>query len=276
MAAHHAGLPPLDQPTELKLLSFNCGLLSRSYPGGHVCVPDYLPRREHTGRELFSRGYDILLLQEVFEDVDVIALTKAAAEQKYVCYAGGEGRDRHVLMIAVASRCMAGEGKTAQHWFDAQYDVEFSPGPGLKRGFLSWTWRHPAGREICAVCVHTTAFADFVAIRALQARQVGLFVRALPAETLAFVGGDFNAAPYYPTDKWTSAKVVLKDEAKPATEQNVEKVEPHEYSSYWECAVMYFLFLHYSDLVDLQSCREFLSPGTDRQRRSQLGLSADA
>jgi hypothetical protein len=49
----------------------------------------------------------------------------------------------------------------------------------------------------------------------LPAVQVGLFVLALASDVVALVGGDFNAAPYYPSDSWSTGKVKKVDDDKP-------------------------------------------------------------
>jgi len=277
MSNEHKELPPLEgNATALKILTFNCGLLSRSHPLGHVSVPDYLTRRKYMWNVLFSRGDDILLLTEVFEKVDVDEASKVAAAKGYRIYAGtsrlapGQAdREYHGLMIAMKMAFCVKGSVTRERWFDAQFAKEFSPGPSLKRGFLCWQFVHPHGDQpMAVVCAHCTAMADNVLIRTLQFRQLGIYIRKLPAECLVFAGGDLNAAPYYPTDKWYGAKkFVLKDKTKPISEDNLKEAVKKEYNSYWECATSYPIFLHYSGAVDLMSCRE---PAKDVENMEKL------
>lgn len=277
MSQEHQSLPPLDgTATELKILTFNCGLLSRSHPLGHVSVPDYLTRREHMWKVLFARGHDILLLTEVFEKVDVDEAEKEAQIKGYSIYsgttrlvAGQADREYHGLMIAIKKEFTEKGSSKIERWFDAQFAKEFSPGPSLKRGFLCWQFFHPnSSQPMAAVCGHCTAMADNVLIRTLQFRQLGIFIRKLPADCLVWAGGDLNAAPFYPTDEWFGAKkFVLKDNTMRISQDNLDKVVKKEYNSYWECATSYPIFLHYSGAVDLMSCRE---PAQDVANMSKL------
>jgi len=266
MAAEHQARPAVgSDAAPLKVLTFNCGLLSRSHLGGHVSVPDYLTRRQHTARVLFARGDDVLLLTEVFETVDVAMLQDEGGRAGYTFYAGdgAEERNAHGMVIALRNTCvdLSQPQTTTQSWFEHQYAAEYSPGPGLKRGFLAWEFCHKAtGRPMCAVCAHTTAFSQFCVIRSLQSRQVGLFVRALASDVVALVGGDFNAAPYYPSDSWSTAKVKKVNDNEPFSPGNVESVTLKASSNFFENACMYPLLLHYGGLVDTASC---VAPATD-------------
>src|SRR5690606_33419513 len=91
-AAAHAMLPPLAASEPLRVLTYNTGLLSRWYPLTHVGVPRYQERRERAPELLLGDGWDVLLLQETWELVDV---DRFAAEAKAPGHAIYAGRDKN-------------------------------------------------------------------------------------------------------------------------------------------------------------------------------------
>src|SRR5690606_358362 len=88
----HEALLPLAAPEPLRVLSFNTGLLDRWYPFVVVQVPHVDARRERSPAELLGDGWDVLLLQEVWDERDVEAFEQEAARRGYLSYAGSSER----------------------------------------------------------------------------------------------------------------------------------------------------------------------------------------
>lgn len=253
-AAEHAALPPLQAYETLRVLSFNTGLLSRWYPFTHVGVPRYRERRERQPTELLSGEWDILLLQETWEVVDVDRFAAEAKKRGYAIYAGSARKrhEQHGLVILVREALIGGEAqKFTEVQFEAQREIELFPGPGVKRGVIGWSFTHaPTGRRMHVYCTHLTAFPELWQERDTQARTIGGLVRAHGADDIVIVGGDFNAGPYYPEDSFgKSGDGVL--------------------SGWWRNTMMYPLMIHYGGLYDSHSA---LQPARDVERMQQLLL----
>ena len=102
----------------------------------------------------------------------------------------------------------------------------------MARGFLSWSFVHaPTGRRIWLVGTHTTAFPSYWRERTFQARELGIYVRERPDEDVVVIGGDFNAAPYYPEDTF-----------------GIDGGD--EVGEWWRNALMYPVMLHYGGVID--------------------------
>ncbi|MBK8263203.1 MAG: endonuclease/exonuclease/phosphatase family protein [Nannocystis sp.] len=254
-AAEHAALAPLSGALTLRVLSYNLGLLDRWYPFTHVGVPEIDHRRLRAPEELLSADWDVLCLQEVFELEDVDRLRAAADTYGYAVFAGTDDKHvQHGLVILVRDQLLAAPQGTLEVQYEAQREIEYFPGPWVRRGFLRWSFRHaPTGRVLHVYNTHMTSFPELWRQRIAQARHLGLDAADRPADDLVLVAGDFNAAPYYPDD-------IFGD------------VDGEPVVDWWRNATMYPLFLHYGGLVDTHS---LLTPATDVLRMAQLRLPFD-
>jgi len=224
-----------EEGVELRVLSWNLAFLDVRYLGIHVVSPHLEVRRDHLVKTLFG-AHDVYLLQEVWSWDSAMLLGEAAEAAGYAWYAGdAQGHSEHGLFIAVRKDRIdaAGAQFQAQDRYDAARPGEFWPGPGVRRGYLTWDLQL-AGTSTRMVLVdnHATSYPKYTRQRELQARQVGKVVSALPRETVAIVGGDLNSGPYYPEDRWTTP-------------------DGEVFDGWWRNAVAYSLWLHYGDLVDM-------------------------
>ena len=198
-ARDHRALPAPADPTPLRVLTFNCALLDRRYLGSRLVMPELEARRRVLPDRLFRGGWDVLFLQEVWDDADRARL-QAAASGYRLLHGTRAGRRSHGLLLAVRESLIRGPEGHREAFFDAGYALERWPGPGLRRGWLEWRFRHaPSGRRIALVATHWTPFAPFWRQRALQARELGL---AVNETDLVLAGGDLNAAPFCLEDTW--------------------------------------------------------------------------
>ena len=229
----HQALPTLDDALELQVLSYNTGLLSRSYLGNLVEVPEIEPRRTEQFELLFTLDYDILLLQEVWELEDAQAFAEAADGQGYSSWYGtDELHPQHGLFMAVRAELIAGSPDQTEGQFEAQQSVEYWPGPDIRRGWLSWSFElADTGRTLHLYDTHTTAFPDKWSKRDLQARELGLELSSHPDSDIVLLGGDLNAGPYYPSDTWTDG-------------------DGKDHGEWWRNASSWALWQHYGGLVD--------------------------
>jgi len=231
----HQALPPLTESTELRVLTFNTALLSRSYLGTLVEMPEIDARRSKMGEKLFTAGYDVLLLQEVWEWGDLLALQVEGAGYGYAVYGGTAGvHSEHGLAIAVREDIIdwSAPQEQEEQQFDAQRKLEYWPGPDVRRGWLTWSFTLAGtSQRVHLYDIHATSFVSFWLQRELQARQVGMEIAARPAEDIVLLGGDLNSGPYYDTDVWTDGA----GEAVPG---------------WWRNAAAYALWLHYGELYD--------------------------
>ncbi|HFE47330.1 MAG TPA: hypothetical protein ENJ18_17895 [Nannocystis exedens] len=229
-AAEHAALLPIEEGVNLRVLTFNLALLDRWYPFTTVSMPEVDRRREHVPPLLLSEGWDVLCFQEVFDSLDVERIRLAAEDRGYRIYAGSsKHHEGHGLVIAVRAELIddSAEEFTHEQIFEQQYDAEHFPGPGIARGFIDWSFVHaPTGRRLRVIDTHTTSFAKRWRMRSFQARELGIYMRSRPAEEVVILGGDFNAAPFYPDDVF-----------------GVEDGEP--VGEWWANTVMYPVLLHY-------------------------------
>jgi endonuclease/exonuclease/phosphatase family metal-dependent hydrolase len=238
MAADHAALPPLpaDEAVPLRVLSFNTGLLDRWYPFAVLQVPHVDERRARLPADLLGAGWDVLLLQEVWDTRDVDALAAEAARRGYLVHAGSSAaaHEEHGLLMLVREAIVdpAGPDERDEETFELQRDVEEFPGPGIERGLLTWRLRHaPTGIALTLLDTHTTAFPELSWVREAQARQLGLRVQQAPEDDVVVLGGDVNAGPYYPHDRFG-------------------EVDGEPVVGWWRNAQAYPLLLHYGALWD--------------------------
>lgn len=235
--AAHAALPPLAEgATELRVLTFNTALLDRTYLGNRVQMPKMAERKPVMGERLLRLGYDVLLLQEMWEWDDVQALQAAGEAAGYTVYGGSPEKHReHGLAIAVRTELIAPDAPQdrREQQFGAQRKLEYFPGPDVKRGWLTWSFTL-AGTEqrIHLYDLHATSFVSFWLQRELQAREVGAAVSTHPVDDIVLLGGDLNSGPYYATDVWVDG-------------------ENTEVGGWWRNAVAYALWLHYGEMYDV-------------------------
>ncbi len=229
-AVEHAALLPIEDGVNLRVLTFNLALLDRWYPFTTVSMPEVERRRQHVPPLLLSEGWDVLCFQEVFDSIDVDRIRVAAEERGYRIYAGtSKHHEGHGLVIAVRDALIdeTADEVTHEQVFEQQYDSEHFPGPGIARGFIDWSFVHaPTGRRLRVINTHTSSFAGRWRLRSFQARELGIYMRSRPADEVVLLGGDFNAAPYYPKDIF-----------------GVDDGE--QVGEWWANTVMYPVLLHY-------------------------------
>ncbi|MFH1807840.1 MAG: endonuclease/exonuclease/phosphatase family protein [Pseudomonadota bacterium] len=223
---------------KLRVVSYNLGLLDRAKILGfidRVVVPELDVRRVAAPDLILGRGDDVVLLQELWELSDLDRFAEAARRHGYRLWGGSvEQHPAHGLAILIREDVLdtqAGEEKQEVS-YEVQYDLENFPGPGFRRGYLSWRVTTADGLTVHLFNTHTTAFPEHWRVRMAQVRQLGLAVRAVPAEDLVLVGGDFNSGAFYVDDTWTLG-------------------DGSTSSGWWNNAVAYPLLLHYGELRDL-------------------------
>ena len=234
----------------LRVLTYNTGLLDRRYPFGHARVPHRDTRGPKLPDQLMHDGWDVILLQEVWEWEDVGRLASAASAAGYRWWAGEESRHvQHGVMILVKADLIAGDEQRAEGQFAVQRRIERWPGPNVRRGWLSWTFTHaPSGRRLRVASAHPQAWPQFWRERSLQARQLALAVSDAPDDVIVLLGVDLNAAPYYPHDTFAEAKGA-------------------PVSGWWHNAFTYPLLRHYGDLLDVAA---MASPAGDVRAMAAL------
>ncbi|MEL6345031.1 MAG: endonuclease/exonuclease/phosphatase family protein [Myxococcota bacterium] len=239
--ARLARMPALEQAMPLRVLTYNIALLDRKYMGTTVTMPEIDARRPVMGDRLFKMGYDILLLQEVWEWSDVEALQRAGEAAGYVVYGGSPTlHPEHGLAIAVRKEIIDEEQPQdrREQQFMAQRKLEYFPGPDIKRGWLTWSFTLAgADRRVHLYDLHATSFVVYWRQRELQARQVGAEIRERPREDVVILGGDFNSGPYYRDDVWMDG-------------------DNKKVPDWWRNAVAYPLWLHYGQLTDVLNATE--------------------
>ena len=233
--AEHQALPPLAEAVELRVLTYNVALLSRTYLGTLVEMPEIDVRRSVLADALFSADHDVLLLQEVFEWEDLLYLQVEGARRGFAVYGGSAAlHGEHGLAIAIREDVIdwSQPQEQGEEQFDAQRKLEYFPGPDIRRGWLSWSFTlADTDQRVHFYNTHATSFVVFWLQRELQARQLGLEIAASPAEDLVVLGGDLNSGPYYHNDVWTDGA------GEPVPE-------------WWRNAAAYPLWLHYGEMYD--------------------------
>jgi endonuclease/exonuclease/phosphatase family metal-dependent hydrolase len=245
----HQALPPLAEgAVPLRVLTYNVGLLSRKYLGATVEVPRITERRERFAEELLTADYDVLLLQEIWENEDVDRLRAAAETHGYLVYAGTDDlHPEHGLAIAIRESLVeADEGQTETQ-FHAQRKLEFSPGPNIKRGWLTWSFQLAGtSQTVHLYNLHATSFVQFWQKRDLQAREVGLEVAAHPDTDVVILGGDLNSGPFYVDDVWVNG-------------------EGKDVPEWWRNATSWALWQHYGEMYDVHGAAAPLQDVVDGQ-----------
>lgn len=235
-ASEHQALPPIADGVDLKILTANVGLLDRWYPFTTVGVPEIDHRREYFADILLADGWDVLCLEEVWEDADVDRVRAAAESRGYRVYAGTSAHHQeHGLVIAIRESILDPGAPEVQieRQFENEYDAETFPGPGVRRGYLSWSFGHAAsGAKLRVIATHVVAYNQHWRTRTFEARELGLFAATSPSDELVILGGDFNAGPYYPTDVFG-------------------EVDGEPVGEWFRNAIMYPVLLHYGEMIDV-------------------------
>jgi endonuclease/exonuclease/phosphatase family metal-dependent hydrolase len=217
----------------LSLLTYNVGLLSRRVALQRFEVPHPTLRRARLPAEVLAGTWDVVMLQEVWEQEDVQAFATEARRQGYAFFAGARRHAAHGLMILVRRSLIdtTRPQRFEEHCYGAQRRAERLPGLGIARGYLSWTLGLRDAGQIVLIDTHTTAFPPFSHVRAAQACELATAVRRQAEDAVVIVGGDLNAGPYYPSDQygWRAGSPV---------------------SGWWRNAVSYPLLLHLGALQD--------------------------
>lgn len=234
----HAALPPQGPAEQLRLLTYNTALLGRWFVFFSVVMPELATRRRVLHDIVLDDGWDIVLLQEVWDLQDVDRLRAAAAERGYLVYAGSEAHhEEHGLAIAVRAALVDTDAPQEhdERTYEQQREPEDFPGPGVSRGFLRWSFVHATtGVRVHLFTTHATSFPDFARTRDFQMRQLGGAIRSIPADDVAFIGGDFNGGTYYPDDAFGVTK-------------------GDTVTGWWSNTAAYALLLHYGDAEDLRN-----------------------
>ena len=227
----HQALPELSDSVPLTVLTYNVALLRRTYLGVLVESPHMDARRAQLG-EVFDLGYDVLLLQEVWNDEDAELLEAAARARGYVTWSGTPRlHDNHGLMMAARATVVTGEVSVDEGIYRSQRKLEYWPGPNVRRGWLSMSFQLAGtGQQFTFYDTHATSFPEFWKVRNGQARELGRISR--DAQGVVVLGGDLNSGPYYPKDQWLDGSgSVVRD--------------------WWANATAWGLWQHYGDLQDM-------------------------
>lgn len=227
--------PPAPDAVPVSLVSYNVALLDVTLFGllPYTRAPSLDERRAVLPRAVFSQGYDIVGLQEVWAPQDLARFRSVGEAMGYTVYASPRTGYTDGLALAVRRSFAPPTGDVMSEQYAEIAAEEFFPAPGFSRGFLAVRLRHPTLGTMLVYVSHTAAFPSAWRLRMRHARELGLHVRshARPDELL-FVLGDFNAAPYYRADVW----------ALPGG-----GVEPGWFSN----TLSYPVLMHYTGTVDL-------------------------
>lgn len=242
MHTDHLTLDDGPATRSLSVMTYNLGLLERTYVFFKVEVPYLEERLAHQVDVLFDQGTDILLLQEVWEVDDAEALAVAAEGAGYTVFVPGrESRklQRETgLMIAVKSELIGSEIDQQGLQYQAQWKSENFPGPNIKRGWLEWSFvLADSDVEVHLFDTHLTPFYTEWQTRNLQVRELGLAIAQAPEDAVVLLGGDFNAGWHYPMDVWTD-------------------IEGDDHEGWFRNAAMPPLLSYYGGLSDLANLAE--------------------
>ncbi len=246
--------PTIHGGTTLRVATWNVGLLDTraivpGLPTFHS--PALAARRRVVPHLILLRGFDVVLLQEVWAKQDLRRVLELADAYGYAAQTGPRDRYDDGLVTLVKRALIVDDGRRAALRFDAQEPLEALLGPQIERGALSWSF---TARGIGPVQVWNTHFQSLPSYwreRLAQARQLGLAVDAAAADALLIVGGDVNAGPYYRLPSWTQRDGYVVDR-------------------WWQNALTYPALLHYGRLVDLVVRGRGPSRAVDDVRYGQL------
>jgi len=200
-----------NEGTPLRLLDYNIALLDVHLFGliPYKRTPFLDERRGELPALILGAGYDIVGLEEVWQPQDLAAFEAEAKKDGYLSFHGPRDQYDDGVLVLIKGELVA-PGTTPALYaepYEAQDPLEFSPGPKMKRGYVEVAFQHPTLGKVLVYTTHMLAFPDKWAHRMSEARQLGRRVAGqVGPEGLAFVMGDMNAGPYYPTDTWTPPK----------------------------------------------------------------------
>lgn len=192
----------------LSVLTFNVALL-RAEPFGIKYAES--PHMDVRGRDMpalvMSRGFDVVVLQEVWHEPDHQRFKDAAPRHGYtlLSHDRSEYTDGLLILVRDAIRDTSVEAKLVDHVpYTSQDPKEFWPGPRVKRGYVYATFQHRRLGRIHVFGTHMQAFPDQWLGRMTQSRELGLrAAEEVPDGDIGIVAGDMNSGPYYRDDSWT-------------------------------------------------------------------------
>jgi endonuclease/exonuclease/phosphatase family metal-dependent hydrolase len=221
---------------QLSVLVYNVALLDAELLGAipYAQTPHLEERRRTMPGLVFSTQADVIGLQEVWREQDVHEFLRRGEERGYRGFVQERSAYNDGVMVFVREDAIAG-GTTPEltHYtaYRAQDNLEFFPGPGIKRGYIEVAFTHASAGPTRVLCTHMQAFPKDWLARMHQGREIGIRAREAPADELVIVLGDMNAGPFYAKDEWK------------APEDKVSNV-------WFENAIAYPMLLEYGDLVD--------------------------
>ena len=221
---------------ELSVISYNVALLIAKvlWMWDYTISPLVDERLTILPDAIFGKGYDVVLLQEVWRDQDVELFRQAANKHGYVAHVTNHTAYNDGLLTCIKKTIVTPGStvKTHSHPYFTQNSFEFFPGPHVKHGYHRLRFAHDALGEIFIYNTHLIPTPGEWARRMRQARELGLTMRLdVDDSGVAILGGDMNAAPYYPANEWVTSSGY---------------VQTH----WWENALAYPFLLYYGDLKD--------------------------
>ncbi|MCP4501343.1 MAG: hypothetical protein GY822_15400 [Deltaproteobacteria bacterium] len=221
----------------LGVLTYNVGLLDAKLLGfiDYKQTPLLEVRRNLQPDLVFAKGADIVLLQELWTPQDVAHYSDVAEQNGYLSFPTSRRDYNDGLAIFLREDIVRNAANVVveEVAFAAQDPLEFFPGPGLKRGFISVRFEHPGLGDVLVANTHLQAFPSAWLERMQQSRALGAYLKSNADEdTLVLVGGDLNAGPFYSEREWS-----MPDGTVDAT--------------WWKNTLSYPTLLEYGGLVDL-------------------------
>jgi endonuclease/exonuclease/phosphatase family metal-dependent hydrolase len=252
--ASHANQGPL-----LKMLTYNVALLDANvfWLIPYRQTPYLKERRDELPKLILSKGYDVVVLQEVWRRQDRLRFEAEAEAQGYQAFHGPRGSYNDGLLTLIKSKLIEGEAAVHAEPYEARDHQENFPGPGIKRGFVEVAFESPGLGMIRVYNTHLLAWPANWGVRMSEVRQLGDRITRQnaavqsPQGALALLGGDLNGGAYYPSDTWLNP------------EGEVEK-------NWWGNAVSYGLLQHYGALSDLYVQGGSVAAATEDIRLGQL------
>ena len=222
----------------LRLVTFNLALLDARIFWGlfpYARSPLLEERRVPLAEALFGAGYDIVLVQELWRPEDVTLFVAAAERFGYRTSVTPRATHNDGLATFIKASIVDASTPivTYAKAYQAQDWTEYFPGPKMRRGYQWTSFAHTSLGRIGVANTHTLAFPRNWHTRMLEARELGVAIGLLaPGHQRTLIGGDFNAAPYYPRN----------DLLLPDGERS---------TGWWNNAMSYALFAYYANADDL-------------------------
>lgn len=229
---HPTGVPQ----GELSVVSYNVALLIAKvlWMWDYTVSPLVNERLTILPDAIFKKKYDVVLLQEVWRDQDVELIRQAANQYGYIAHVTNHSAYNDGLVTCIKRSKIKPKSvvKTHSHPYHAQNFLEFFPGPHVKHGYQRVSFEHRTLGKLHIYNTHLIPTPGEWARRMRQARELGLNMRMdVGEQDVGIVGGDMNAAPYYPENEWVTSKGYI---------------EPH----WWDNALAYPFLLYYGELKD--------------------------